>query len=297
MFGLADIVVISAMDRALAHLRKNPSHLEFILSAFASPDIVKYFGHEYIKNCVDYINNNKIFIKPYLFPDMNQIPSFVVGATYSESSQYIGQESVDFTKRQCPKVYAEFDVQNYDKSWVFLDDSEQIETKVWVGMLLTVGSFSAKIKSVMVRPGDTTIVELDTEVPVGTPFRGWKAQMYTNDKYFKCGSSMERANVQCKLTTSGDIATHRMMATIFRYAFKHERIYMDSMGLQNTVISQSMPTVTDDENPIYESLFTMEGDLHDFWIENELSMPDHFGLEVIGKSDNPTDEDVTLITD
>ena len=287
MFGQSDLIVIAAVERAFEHLRNNPSHLEFILNFFDIPEIRKSFGRDYIKNCIDYINNNRVLIKPYLFPDLSQIPSFVVGATSSEVQQYMGSYGETFSKTQSPATYATFDVINYENSWIYVSPEASIEKKVWVGMWLTAGDFAAKIKSVMLVASDATVVELDRPVLEGTSFTDWKAQMCSNDRVFTCGSSMERATIQGKLTTSGDIATHRVMCTVIRYALKYERLYMDDLGLQNTVVSQGMPTVTDDEAPIYESMFTIEGDLHDFFIEKETVVPSRFGFELIAKSDDP----------
>jgi hypothetical protein len=294
MFGLADLIVIEGINRGLANLRANPSHFEFILSYLESVDGLKNFGKDYVKNCVDFINNNKLLVKPYLSPDLNQVPSFVVGATYNEVAQYLGQYGTEFTKQQTPKIYATFDVESYEDNWVYLDPLQKIEENVWPRMVVSACPFSATIKSIMIRNGNTTILELDRPVPEGTDFKGWTAQLYSEDRIFTCSTSMERATVQCKLTTSGDIATHRVMCTVIRYCFKYSRLYMDSVGLQNTVISQGLPVVSDDEAPIFETMFSLEGDEHDFWIDHESTVPALIGLESIAISDNPDDAKVDV---
>ena len=294
MFGMADLIILEGVNRGLANFRANPSHLEFILSYLQTADEVKNFGKDYVKNCIDYINNNKLIVKPYLSGDLNQIPNFVAGATYNETAQYLGQYGTEFTKEQTPTIYATFDVESYDGNWVYLDPTQKIEDRVWPRMVVVAGSFIATVKSIMIRNCDTTIMELDKPIPKGTVFKGWKAQLYSEDRIFTCSASMERAIVQCKLTTSGDIGTHRVMCTVIRYCFKYSRLYMDSMGLQNTVVSQGLPVVVDDETPIFETMFSVEGDEHDFWIDHESTVPAAFGFEVIAKSENNAEEDADL---
>lgn len=281
MFGLVDMIVIEVIERGLENLRLNPHHLEFILGGYhQSKFLTKLHGGRYVQQCVDYITQNKIHVEPYYVLDTNRIPNIAVLATYHEDTQFFGDYgSTCSTLSMQPKCYAHFDASNIstDKLSLFISSSYKIEDTIRIGMLVVNGEFSASVTSVFVRDGLTEIY-VNKKLP--QKLKGWKIQSIATPKYTQTASSLNSANVMIKMKSSGDIEVHKLLCLVLRYCLRFGRVQLDSLGLQNTKLSQEMTVLEDPDQSIFATSFSISGVIADTWINAESEGPAFINLKI-----------------
>lgn len=270
--GVADLIVQIAIEDGLKNLRDNPHHLEFILSRYEQIHQLYYkVGSKYLKNAMELINNQKLIVRPYYIGDQDQYPNVVIAGSYTENQNFLGDfGSIEDSKIVLPqRIYASFDAKKIEKDAMTIAASYKIEDSIWLGMSIVNGSTMVKVKAIFLKNENETVLLLDQELSNGTPLKGWTAKTLATHKGAIVNASSDQVTVQAKLATSGDPDVHRIFAMVLRYCLKRGRKFMDSLGLQNAHMSQTPPVVTDDQNMIMESVFTVEGTLHDSWIDYE----------------------------
>lgn len=276
MFGISDLIAVSVIKDGLLHLSNNPKHLEFILGQFCNKNIADLVGHEYVKQCVDFVINNEISVLPYYQADIKRRPSVVVVASGTESQQFIG----DYGAVQKPvlilpeNTYASFEVKSVEGSVVKVSSNLNLEKKLWHGMYIRALDFEAKLEGVLVREGEDTALYLSQDVPDGTPLVGWSAGSSDKRRGAILSASTDDVSIQCKLTTTGDFSVHRLMAIVIRYCLKRGRPYFDEVGLQVATFGYSPPMLTDQEELEYETVFNITGKFTEHWIDHEFDAPD-----------------------
>jgi len=291
MFGIVDLIVVAGIKDALQFLSANPRHIEFILGSFCQGPIKHMVGQRHIKECVDFIQNNRIEVGPYYQMDLKKRPSVSVVASYVESQQYMG----DFGEDQAPVltlpalVYAEFNAKAFAGCGLLVSAGLKLEEKLWVGMEVTNGTLTKKIKGILVREGqDTEIMVNDPPIPEGTSLAGWKAVSGLRQKGYVVNASTDDVNIQMNLQTLGDYATHRMIATVIRYCLKKQRLWFDQYGLQVATYSQTPPVLTEENEGEYQTIFTINAKFTDTWIAKEFDLADpnaNIKIEVVAHSD------------
>lgn len=277
MFGIADLIGVVVVEERLDHLRRNPRHLNFILSPFCRSEAIRSkVGAKYIDQAVQYVTENRLHIAPYYQADLEKIPSLVFVSRTGENQQYIG----DYGHEQvgaitaAPIVYVEFDAKAVDRYALIVPKGLRIEEKIWKNVILKQGDFLAGVCAIHVKEGEDTRILLDKDVPPGLPLAGWKAQSSEKITNYTINSSTDDTELVAKLTTTGDYSVHRLMATVVRYCLKSARLLFESYGFQTPRIQQGMPTLADDTQMVYETIFTITGKVTDHWIAHEYQAND-----------------------
>ncbi|MEM4380554.1 MAG: hypothetical protein QXL01_07740, partial [Thermoplasmatales archaeon] len=72
MFGIVDLIVVAGLKDALNFLSKNPKHIEFILGQFCQQPISHIVGQNYIKECIDAVQGQRIEVNPYYQMDIKK---------------------------------------------------------------------------------------------------------------------------------------------------------------------------------------------------------------------------------
>jgi hypothetical protein len=110
MIGMADLITVAVIKNKLEFLSKNPTHLEFILGAFACDPIRSYVGKEHLKQCIDFVTQNRIQVAPYYELDMKRRPSIGVVSSGREESMFLGDYGSEGHLNHFslpPRIYAE----------------------------------------------------------------------------------------------------------------------------------------------------------------------------------------------
>lgn len=303
MFGICDLIVVSVLKECLKDLSENPWKLEFILGGFcAVPGIRDMVGQDYIKQCVEYITNNRLHVATFYELDMKLRPQIAVLSSGTESQQFLGeygriQESGDTLVS--PVTYAEWDCSSIAADEMTVAAGYLLNKKLWPGMIVSNnnGSILTRIKSIVQRDG-STVVSLGTKLAAGTEMRGWKAVSDLIERLYEVNSSIDDVNVQCKLTTNGDFAIHRLLSLVLRYCLKRGRLVFDKYGLQVTTFSYSAPVSTDPDEHEYESIYSITGKFTDSWIYRDFPSNDstaNIRVELIAVPvDKTTNKEVKL---
>lgn len=276
MFGISDLITVSVIRDGLKFLSNNPTHIEYILGQFCIKSITDLVGIEHIKQCVDFIKNNRIEVYPFYQADMKKRPSVVVVASGAESMQFIGDfGAINLPIVTLPEIkYSEFNIKSIDGCTVKVSSNYNLESKLWKGMYISALGFQAKLEGILTRDNEDTILYLDKEVPENVSLVGWSATSSDRRKGAILNASTDDVVIQCKLTTTGDFSVHRLLAIVIRYCLKIGRLKFDEMGLQVATFSYSPPMLTDQDELEYESIFSITGKFTDHWIEREFDAPD-----------------------
>lgn len=297
-FGVADLIAQVVIEDGLKSLREHPHRLEYILNRHCQiQKLSEKVGDKYIKNAMDLIMTAKLIVRPYFVPDQDQYPNVMIAASYTEDQTFFNDYgSVEDLPKHViePILYAEFDLKGIGKDKLIVSPNYKLEEKVWIGLEVTNGKESAKVTGIFVREGKDTELFIDKTLPEGTALRGWKAQTPKTNKAAVINVSSDKVTIQCKLATSGDPDVHRIFATVMRYCLKRGRKLFDFYGIQNVYVAQTPPMVTGQEDMIMETVFTVEGIIHDSWIEREVEPVGRIDLESVLVSENPKNQRVKL---
>lgn len=277
MFGFADLVTCAVLKSGLQYLSEHPRHLEFILSSFVCvPELRDLVGIEHVKDCIEFVTNNRVHVAPYYQIDIKKRPSLAVVSSGSEAMQFLG----DYGRVQQsemtlpPAVYVEWDAKAISKDTIKVAKALELEKKLWTGLVITNGTASAILRGILVRDGEDTVLCLDRDLPEHSRLTGWKAMSDDTTKGYIVHSSMDDVRVQIKLTTTGDYSLHRLLSVVTRYCLKHGRVMFDQMGMQVATFSYTPPIMTENTEFEYESLFTIEAKMTDSWVHEEFFFND-----------------------
>lgn len=298
--GIVDLATVAIIEDAFEFLSKNPRHLEFILSMYCRyPLLQKLVGTEHIKQCMEYVINNQIHVAPFYEMDLKKRPSIVVISSGTESQQFIGDYGTQEkqTKVLKPIIYAEFDAKKIGTDTISVAASYNLDQKLWVGVHVAQGDQVFKLRGILKKDKNTTVLHFDEDLPEGLSLKGWKAQSADREKGYVINASIDDVTVQMKLTTNGDFSVHRLMALVLRYAIKSRRLKFDEFGMQVANFSYSPPMSTDPEEQEFESVFTLTAKFTDHWIDREFDLPDsaaNIDVCLTASSDEENKEDVDL---
>ena len=281
MFGLADMLTVEVIKDGLAHLKRNPYHLEFILGSFCGPPLGPVVGPEHIKQCIEFITENRIQVAPYYEIDMKRRPSIAVVAQGREEQQFIGdfgdQGSANIAEYNLPpRIYVEFDPLSFtdDMQGMIVTRDLRLDEKLWPGIFLTNGTVTAKMRGMLVRDGYPTTIYLEDKLPEGTSLPGWKAVSSPRGKGVVCSASTDLVTVQMTLTTTGELSVHRLMSVVLRYCLKRGRMTFEKYGMQVPTFSYTPPIVSEQTELEMESTYTIESKFTDLWIDHEFDLND-----------------------
>jgi hypothetical protein len=283
MFGMADLLTVAVINNGLQHLARNPFHLEFILGAFAREPLQSMVGVEHIKQCVDFVTQNRIQVAPYYQLDIKRRPSIGVIAQGREEQQFLGDygsQQVMNTQESAlpPRIYATFDAiaVNSTNDGLLVAPGLKLTEKLWVGQILTNGKVTTRVAGILPSPDgiqpDTVLTKDMLVAPVG--LQGWKAQSMERAKGIVLNASQDLVTIQLSLSTTGDMGIHRLFQNVTRYCLKRGRLLFDSYGLQVATFSHTPMVASEPNEPEFESTFTIEARYTDAWIEKEFDLPD-----------------------
>jgi len=306
MMNLADLAVIEALKSGLAFLASNPNHIEFMLAGFEeiSP-IRKLVGPEYIKQCVDYMSNNRVYVTPYYEYDIKRTPSIAVVSSGAEGQQFIGDYGSNvFGPIFCkPRVYTRWDATSIDltTNTMSVSPSYLLETKLWRNVVITDGTQELRLDGVLTREGQDTQLFFKPTTPITTiNLKGWQSQSDQPQKGYEISSSIDDVSIQCKLSTVGDASLHRLLQMAVRYILKMRRPLLDSYGLQCATFNYSPVMQTDQEEQLYESAVTITAKAPEAWISAEYDLNDtaaRIDIQVQIESQFPSSSKATFTID
>lgn len=299
MFGIADLVTVFVIKDGLEFLSKNPDHIYYIFAGFDHAPINTMVSPDHIKSVVEYISKNAINVGTHYDLDIQKLPSVAVVSSGVEEMQFIGDYGQTDTCRPIvaqPTVFASFDIKSASEDSIFVSYYENLDKKLWIGLVVTDGRDFFRIKSIIPGhpsgddPKDTEIV-LDKKIPDGYSLKGWKAQSLPKQTGYEVNASVDKVTVQINLSSSGAASVHRLLSILIRYCLKRGRRYFEHYGLQVPTFSYTPLMLTSPEELIYESTFTIETKVTDTWIAREFELNDNTKNVILGATAVPTDED------
>jgi hypothetical protein len=298
MFSIADLVVVAGLKDALDFLSKNPSHIEFLLGQFCQEPILKIVGQEYVKKCIDAIQEQRIEVAPYYQMDLKKRPSIAVVASYTEDIQFMGDYGSENPQALTlpAKKYVSFDAIDIDGCKIVVSSALNLDKILWHGLILSNGKEKAKLTGILKKDNSTEIF-IDKELPKNTKLSGWGAYSGIYQKGYLINSSVDTVNVQCNFQSVGDYSVHRLMATIIRACLKKQRLWFDSYGLQVSTFSQTPPILSEEAETEFQTIFTINGKVTDSWIAKEYELPDEAAkivLEIVADSGDDDKDEVVL---
>jgi len=302
MFGLADLITVEVIKQGLEHLKRNPYHLEFILGSFCQEPLRSSVGVEHIKQCIDFVTNNRISVAPYYEIDIKRRPSIAVVSQGREEQQYIGDygdtRSADLAEYNLPpRVYVNFNPTAFtaDNQGMIVSRDLRLDEKLWPGIFLTNGTVTTKMRGILVRDGYPTTIYLEDKLPEGTSLPGWRAVSSPRGKGIVCSASTDTVTVQMTLTTTGELSIHRLLSVVLRYCLKRGRMTFESYGMQVPTYSYTTPIVSDQAELEMESTYTIESKYTDLWIDKEFDLQDQAANVSVGTiAQSETKADVPL---
>lgn len=293
-YGLADLITQIVIEDGLKNLRDNPHHLEYILSRHCQiPALHKKVGQDYIRNAMELISNQKLTIRPYYVLNQDLYPNIVIAASYTEGQTYLGDYGSEEHSKIVvnPIVFAKFDAKKIKDDEIWIAKEYEIEKKIWIGIPVVNCDYNAKIIGIALKE-DKTVLFLDKKLENGTPLKGWEAKTTARPRMVSVAASSDDVTVQAKLATAGDPDIHRIYSLVIRYCLKRGRILFEKYGFQNIHVTQSPPVVSEQEDAIMETVFTVGGLLHDSWIDHEYDVIDRIETDSVLVSENPKNERV-----
>jgi len=283
MFSVADLIVMNAIEAGLENLRNNPHHLEFILGKYDdTPYMRKLHGSAYIRQCKELILKNKIFVKPYYVLDLAKLPSVAVIAQYTEDVLVLGDYGMQQEMAVIPPIVLgkALGVAWETTGYGLIVNAEEVVDWIYAGAYLRQGTFTSRIDRIVPSTNGTVIIFCVDLLP-RLKLIDWQVVTTESSRTATIHSSGNVANVSIDLKTSGDIETHKLIALVIRYCLRFGRYLMDENGLQITTTNQNFPSVYDEEQSIFQTVFTLQGKIWDNWIQSERNNPQGIQLEVI----------------
>lgn len=276
MFGMADLVTCYVIRDGLQNLASNPDHCRYILGGFTTTPLSSLVARDHIEQAVKFVTENAINVAPYYELDMQKRPSVAVVSSGGEDTQFIGDFGsycVSKNKLQ-PEIYAEFDAKSIEGDEIRVPRALKLEDKIWINVIVTNGTVSARVKGILVRDGEDTVLLLDKDLPDGTTLKDWKAQSLDRQKGLEIHSSMDKVTVQVNLSTTGQASVHRLLALIIRYTLKRGRQQFEAFGLQVPTFSYTPLMLGDADELEFQTVFTIETKVLDSWIDSEFDLND-----------------------
>ena len=300
MFGVLDLMTVSILQQRFEYYAKNVELLEFILCGYNKQYLFNFVGADYIKSAIEFIQSQRITIQPFYQLDSKKLPMVSVIAHGDENQQFIGEygtHQIAPNKRQTvrsnPIVISRWTAVSINGDQMSTPESLNLQDKLWPGVYITNGVIRAKLIGV----NCDGVLCLDTELPANTDPRDWRAETAGSDKVYEISSSIDKATVQCKLTTHGDPSQHRLLGTVLRACIKSSRLIFDQYGFQNISLSWTPMVLTDQDRLEFESVYQISGDYTDYWISKIAQTADksaNIGVDIIATHSDNTDEDVNL---
>ena len=272
-FLVPELITTVILQNKMEFLSKNPDHLNWMLSPFVTNrDVANLVGSQYVKQCVEYITNNKINIRPANEADIGKLPSIAIMSYQNESQQFVGDYGASM--EQCniheyaPETIHTFDVISYSGDTIKAAKGQGTFEKIWPRLHAKQGDFVSRI--LQLHETDTEVViTMEDNIPVGTPYKGWQAVTSKTHKFYDIGASLESVKVNVTLTTAGDYSLHRILVVLLRYCLKSSRLQFETMGLQTPTFSQQPVILVDDTQMIWQTPFMIQAVTADYWINGE----------------------------
>lgn len=271
MFGILDLITVKIIESGFEQFKRNPDRLEFLLCGYhADQAMFDYVGAEYIKEAIEFITTNRMSIFPYYQPGNKQSPSIAVIASGNESQQFLGDHGYQIeaprqTVMSQPKIIAEWTASAIDGNIMTVPPELALDTRLWPGVYITNGRDKVVLDGIV----NASTLCLKTDLPANSDPRGWRAETGGSNRIYTINSSMDRVAVQCRLSSHGEPANHRLLGVVLRAILKSSRLKFDQLGFQNTRISYTPIMLTNNDEMEFESVYTIEGDFTEQWVYSE----------------------------
>lgn len=298
---LPHLYVLQYLKQRLAGLRANPDELEYLFCEFNSPILRSTYGPEYIAQAIEWFQNHEIYTMLGSRLNTDKVPSLCV--TYeggSETKQFLGDMGSSYLVDVAPPVYARFDIQNViSPNSLLLSGVTNARKKIWRGLTVENGAFSAKIQEIYPKGTDFEIVLSKPVSLAEVNLQNWVAKSSVDFKNRQLGSSLDSITIKVFLTIQGDPELHEAISMVIRYLMKQARMFLANHGLENAVNSHSAMGISSDhpETQVWVSEHTIQGLQVDTWILVETQSPDKMELRVKASEypDTQIEDDVWLV--
>lgn len=279
MFGMIDYIVIAGIKQRFQFLSENPRHLYYILQGlYCNPNIKALVGEQYIKEAVECIISQRVHIGPAYNLDMQKLPEITVISSGSEDQQFLGDYGSSSVQKICPPtIFENFDIISIKDNMITTSQDYHLDQKLWNGVFIGNGPFSAQLTAVNNTSDNKTILYLKDAIPEGTPLKGWVSMSDDQYRGVVYSASQDATTTSITLTNSGSYAQHYLYAAVLRYVLKSQRPFFDFNGLQVATMAYSIPVISDQKDQVYQSQFTLQGKFTESWIEREYDLPNAGG--------------------
>lgn len=269
MFGVLDLITVLIIEDKLKFYINNVEFLEQILCGYHNKRMFNLVGAEYIRDSIEFLRNQKIFVQPYYNPDSRKLPQISVIASGEENQQYIGDHGYSsLAKKQTFKsnslTVATWTAVSIDGDTMTVPKELSLETKLWPGVYVTNGTHKVVLRGI---DDKASRLYFESELPDNLSPEGWRAETAGSNRVCELNSSTDAVTVQCKLTTHGEPSQHRLIGILLRAILKSSRLAFDYYGFQNTKIGWSPMVLTDQDEMVFESVYSISGVYTDHWID------------------------------
>lgn len=293
---LPHLYLLQYLKQQCEFLRRNPSHLQFLLCTYANPVLKDRFGARFIDETIKWFQQNEIHFMYGSRLDTEKVPSIAV--TYeggTETDQYIGDSPQLMQLPKKPVIYTTFGIKDVKQGSLVVSSAEDITSKVWRGLVVQKKDFKSQIIDILPEGQDTLLV-LRNPADLSLGQTDWQAVSPVSNVNRTIGSSMDQVVIKIYLTVEGHPDTCEAISCVIRYLMKQARLFLSKNGLHESQMSHSALSMSADHDStqVWAMDFTISGLQHDSWIMTESVPGDKLEICLTAESTNPTFEEVRV---
>lgn len=300
MILLPHLFILQYLKKQISFLREHPEHLEFLLSGFTlNDDMNDIYGAPYIDMAIKWLEENDFHFTLGYRLDLDKLPNICI--TYeggSEERQFIGDYAETQKVSINPKIYASFDIKNFDNEGNLIVSKDlNLKNKIWRRLLVKNKKFQSQILGMETNSDGDLVLILDVKANKNLPLTNWKAVSCLDSKNLIIGSSFDRARITVYVNVAGDPELAELISCIIRYLLKQSRPFLIENGMEEVAFSHSALNRSADfpESNVWITQHTISGALQDQWIITESKGVDRIELTVKGKQ--KIEEDTVIVYD
>ena len=300
MILLPHLFVLQYLKKQMSFLREHPEHLEFLLSGFTlNDDMNDIYGAPYIDMAIKWLQENEFYFTLGYRLDLDKLPNICI--TYeggSEERQFIGDFADTQRVSMNPKIYASFDIKNFDSEGNLIVSKDlDLKNKIWRRLLVKNKKFQSQIIDLETNSDGDLVLVLSIKADKKMPLTNWKAVSCLDSKNLIIGSSFDRARITVYVNIAGDPELAELISCIIRYLLKQSRPFLIENGMQEVAFSHSALNRSADfpESNVWITQHTISGALQDQWIITESKGADRIELTV--KAKQKIEEDTVIVYD
>lgn len=300
MILLPHLFILQYLKKQISFLREHPEHLEFLLRGFTlNDDMNDIYGAPYIDMAIKWLEENDFHFTLGYRLDLDKLPNICI--TYeggSEERQFIGDYAETQRVSVNPKIYASFDIKNFDNEGNLIVSKDlNLKNKIWRRLLVKNKKFQSQILGMETNSDGDLVLILDVKANKNLPLTNWKAVSCLDSKNLIIGSSFDRARITVYVNVAGDPELAELISCIIRYLLKQSRPFLIENGMEEVAFSHSALNRSADfpESNVWITQHTISGALQDQWIITESKGVDRIELTVKGKQ--KIEEDTVIVYD